>query len=60
VVAVPEYAVDSVVASDEAEAPLLCLMWIGAEGRVLGVETEARAHSPDLLMVYSQVDCFVT
>jgi hypothetical protein len=44
------------VALDEVRARHLCLTWIEAEDRTLGLEIEARGGSPDLWVVYSLAD----
>ena len=48
------------VASDEVRARRLCLTWIEAEDRTLGLETEAQVDSPDLWVVCPLADYFVS
>ena len=55
----PEWGYGWTVALDEVRARHLCLTWIEAEDRTLGLETEARVDSPDRWAVCSLADYFV-
>ena len=56
----PEWGYGWTVALDEVRARHLCLTWIEAEDRTLGLETEARVNSLGLWVVCSLRDYFVS